>query len=186
MKKCCRCLAEKPVEEFGINRANRDGRQSACSECIRKAEPKWNALPLARRKKKNAKKAAKDRERLQGDKEFQQYHVEKTRQWRKENPESVKASSRRSQLKTAHGLTEAGYKVLFDAQNGKCFLCGDPPGSRGLFVDHDHATGRIRGLLCLGCNTGLGMLGDNAAGLERALAYVQEPEQQFEPLTFVA
>lgn len=53
-----------------------------------------------------------------------------------------------------------------------CELCGRLPGVRGLHSDHDHETGRFRGWLCLGCNTAIGKLGDNEAGLRRALEYI--------------
>lgn len=50
-------------------------------------------------------------------------------------------------------LTEAQYAAMFEAQNGRCKLCGRPPSPhQALAVDHDHRTGRIRGLICWECN----------------------------------
>ncbi len=71
-----------------------------------------------------------------------------------------------------YGLTPDGYKSLFNAQNGKCWICGKPPGKRRLAVDHDHATGTVRGLLCHNCNIGLGNFHDNTAHLLRAVEYL--------------
>lgn len=67
---------------------------------------------------------------------------------------------------------------MWTAQGGLCALCasktrlgGRQPDSA--CVDHCHETGRIRGILCFGCNTALGKLGDTTEALERALRYVQ-------------
>lgn len=46
------------------------------------------------------------------------------------------------------GITDTHYQQLLDAQNGHCALCPNTPKTRRLHVDHDHATGRVRGLLC--------------------------------------
>jgi len=54
-----------------------------------------------------------------------------------------------------------------------CELCGGPPnGVGGLHLDHDHDTKKFRGWLCMKCNQGIGLLGDDAEGLRRALAYL--------------
>lgn len=58
------------------------------------------------------------------------------------------------------------------AQNGRCLICGE--GSRRLEIDHCHTTGRVRGLLCIYCNTGLGRFKDNPALLARAIAYLTD------------
>lgn len=69
----------------------------------------------------------------------------------------------------------SGATALLAEQDGTCALCerttADKTG-RPLHVDHDHETGAIRGLLCSDHNTGLGKLGDNAAGLQAALDYL--------------
>lgn len=72
-------------------------------------------------------------------------------------------------------LTPAEYDALVDAQGNRCRICGEPPKNSdryGLVVDHDHATGVIRGLLCNGCNLGLGLFGDDPEKLKRAIAYL--------------
>lgn len=70
-------------------------------------------------------------------------------------------------------FTVEAYDAVLSVQGGVCALCRRPPAKKLLAVDHDHRTGRIRGLLCVQCNTGLGKLGDTVEALERALAYLQ-------------
>lgn len=64
-------------------------------------------------------------------------------------------------IKSAYGLTEEQYNAMLEAQGGGCALCDAKPArnrrAATLNVDHDHATGRIRGLLCMACNVALGI-----------------------------
>ena len=60
-------------------------------------------------------------------------------------------------------------------QDGVCGICGK---DKRLMVDHDHKTGKVRGLLCSSCNRGLGALGDEEIGLHRAIEYLQRSEEQ--------
>ncbi len=59
---------------------------------------------------------------------------------------------------------------MFAKQNGVCAICGNPPKKTRLAVDHNHTTGKNRGLLCGSCNGVLGYL-DNPVWLEKALIY---------------
>ena len=71
-----------------------------------------------------------------------------------------------------HGLSIDDYESLLSIVPG-CAICGELPKDKyALHIDHDHKTGRVRGLLCNSCNTGLGKLGDNVAGLRAALEYL--------------
>lgn len=54
-----------------------------------------------------------------------------------------------------------------------CECCGGPDNGRALAMDHCHESGAFRGWLCVQCNVGIGALGDNEAGLERALTYLR-------------
>lgn len=81
--------------------------------------------------------------------------------------------SRRDMLRKKYGITLEDYQNLFEAQDGVCALCGNSCGSgRLLAVDHDHTTGKIRGLLCMAHNTGLGKFGDSSALLRKAADYL--------------
>ncbi len=69
---------------------------------------------------------------------------------------TIRASySRRTRLRR-YGLTETAYREMLLQQGNACALCRRPPLGKSLAVDHDHATGKVRGLLCLPCNVGLG------------------------------
>jgi hypothetical protein len=89
------------------------------------------------------------------------------RAWQIKNMDHVRTYQRHMR----YGITEPEYLEHYAAQAGRCALCGD---HKELVVDHDHETGRVRGLLCTPCNTALGRLGDNRERLERVLAYVSK------------
>ena len=61
-------------------------------------------------------------------------------------------------LKAKYGITIAQYDEMFANQGGACSICLRPVGQQRLAVDHDHVTGRVRGLLCARCNAQLGWL----------------------------
>jgi hypothetical protein len=66
------------------------------------------------------------------------------------------------------------YERLLPVQNGRCAICGmQETDKRKLFVDHCHHSGEVRGLLCSTCNTGIGMLRDDANLAARALEYLK-------------
>lgn len=80
---------------------------------------------------------------------------------------------RDNELHHKYKIRLVDYERMLAAQDGHCALCpATSSGDRPLSVDHDHTTGRIRGLLCRKCNTAIGSLGDDVAGLLRALVYV--------------
>ena len=86
------------------------------------------------------------------------------------------AADRAYLLKKRFGIAPEDYDAMLAKQGGKCALCDrSTPGGRWprFHVDHCHATGRVRGLLCRSCNTALGALGDSPEAIRRALAYVQ-------------
>lgn len=85
------------------------------------------------------------------------------------NPDQIRSHN----LKRNYGITLTQFNALLDQQNGVCAICGGPPTRRGWHVDHDHQTGVIRGILCNGCNIGLGGMRDNPAVLRSAAAYIE-------------
>ena len=106
------------------------------------------------------------------------------RRW-KENREAILASrhrpeararlkvrQRRYQLKRRYGLTPEALEALLATQAHACAICRRPIDGGHVHVDHDHDTGRVRGLLCQGCNTGIGNLQESVGALLSAAAYL--------------
>lgn len=79
-----------------------------------------------------------------------------------------------------YGITLADYDAILAAQGGRCACCGVAANRNGkrLFVDHDHATGAVRGVICHKCNAGIGALGDTIDGVRQALSYLERAQQQ--------
>ena len=74
-----------------------------------------------------------------------------------------------------YGISIADYEEMLTDQSGRCAICGVLPlPDRNLHVDHDHATGRVRGLLCRRCNTSLGQFDEDEQRLRRAAQYLEE------------
>ena len=84
-------------------------------------------------------------------------------------------SYRQKHLKVAFGITLAEYDEMAERQGHVCAICGEPERRHHgkLSVDHDHATGRVRGLLCNACNVALGRMDDDPDRLEKAAAYLR-------------
>lgn len=83
-------------------------------------------------------------------------------------------------LKYQFGINLDYYKKLLRAQRGKCAICGYIPSSeeKSLCVDHCHKTHKIRGLLCLFCNTALGKFKDSPKLLKKAIKYLTKPKSK--------
>ena len=86
-----------------------------------------------------------------------------------------KRSSRKLHLQKRYGITLEQYATLLLEQGGACGICGrrDNLPNKHFAVDHCHKTGRVRGLLCSRCNSGLGSLGDELERVQKAIAYLR-------------
>ena len=80
-------------------------------------------------------------------------------------------------LRWKYGITLAEYMAMLDAQAGVCAICGSAlrgnSWHKRLCVDHDHATGKVRGLLCSACNTAIGRMDHNVDYLRAAIDYLE-------------
>ena len=93
-----------------------------------------------------------------------------SRAYRERDPARHRAMVRRSLLRVRYGLTEGEFERMRNAQGGRCAICGSV---EALHVDHCHATGQVRGLLCGGCNSGIGRLRDDPELLMRGWEYLR-------------
>lgn len=120
-----------------------------CKDCSRERHKKWRA---------------DNRER----------HNELCRNWHRADP----IRSRTHELKKKFGITHDDYLKMLKDQGGKCLICGnESAGDRAHFsVDHNHNTGKIRGLLCTKCNRGLGCFNDSLVLMRKAVRYLEEKD----------
>jgi hypothetical protein len=88
--------------------------------------------------------------------------------------QAIKESERWRHVAKKYGLSRQSYQDIFIAQGGRCAICRtDNPGMRPFVVDHDHANGQVRGLLCASCNHVLGYAKDRPETLIAAANYLQ-------------
>ena len=121
---------------------------------------------------KRAEYNANRRAKYAVDGDMQQKYRSAAKKWAAENPEK-----RKTQRVRKYGIDASGYDAMLEQQGGKCAICGscdcgDRRGGR-FHVDHCHATGVTRGLLCAHCNLGLGKFKDSIKSLERAIEYLK-------------
>lgn len=96
--------------------------------------------------------------------------------YQKANKERLVANRRRPHVKNTYGITVDQFDEILSKQGGCCAICRtDKPNGPGkhFFVDHNHITGRVRGLLCANCNFVIGHAGDDKEVLRAAIAYLQ-------------
>lgn len=146
--RCAGCRETKPAAEFYSNRHLSSGLMSECRTCSSARSVAWE------RKNRVAR-------------------AEYNREWRKSNPDKVRASK----VKSTYGLDAAAHAAMRDAQGGCCAVCHEPlRGGRAECVDHNHASGRVRAILCAGCNKAIGHASENPAVLRALADYVEHWE----------
>ncbi len=146
LKRTCRnCEITKDLEDFYHKNLHKEGR---CKQCV----------SLLRKK---AYKADPDKT------------IERVRKYRTGNPEKI----RDTKLKQAHGVGLEWFNATLIKQNGTCAGCKRPEKTLwkgkiiALSVDHDHATGEPRGLLCMRCNRAFGLLEEDIDTMTNLIEY---------------
>lgn len=185
MKTCSRCKTSKTLDAFYVDRCRKDGRTVHCRACMKINRRKSYLANKESSAIKNAKWRAANPERVaaMNAKFYAKYKetgrsASNHRKWCAANPDLVFASRRKHVLKK-YGMTHDDYAALLAKQGGGCASCGGPANRRGFFhVDHCHQTGVVRGLLCHGCNLGLGAFKDDPQLLLAAADYLQRTKER--------
>lgn len=102
--------------------------------------------------------------------------AKRDRFWSTRDPDERRRKQRSYDLTRKYGIASEEYEEMYSAQNGQCAICGTHADEsiRGLFVDHDHSSGKVRGLLCIRCNGLLGYCDDTETVLIKAIEYLQK------------
>jgi len=98
--------------------------------------------------------------------------LSRNKKWRELNPQASKDSSLWTRRKLFYGITKEEFFNLLETQSYSCAICNSDI-NKSAHVDHCHATGKIRGLLCRHCNNGLGQFKDNIKFLQSAIDYLK-------------
>ncbi len=166
-KICNFCIPpkHKPLKEFYKNVASTDGRLYKCILCYKRDKNKQKANDAVKRYyRKNItirREAAKN----------------KARQLRKQDPDKYSELILKRNLKKLYKLSLEDYNNLIKQQNGLCKICRRTNTSgRRLSVDHNHSTGKVRGLLCGPCNVAIGMLQEDSRRLTTVIEYLKQSE----------
>lgn len=152
VKLCSRCKTQKQESEFYADKRRHDGLYPQCCSCASEA--------------KKASRRKRDEEQRKRDREY-------FRKWGQENPELVKLYRRRQDYKRKFGITVEEYDQMLEDQDGVCWICQGRQEKFLLAVDHDEHTGKVRGLLCMNCNTGIGHFRHDPDLLARAIDYLR-------------
>ena len=107
--------------------------------------------------------------------EFYEYSSGYLDTWCKKcNSHYAKKNRNYDSIYSKYGITEEEYLRIYEIQKNKCAICGKDFSGKRLYIDHEHKTGKIRGLLCGRCNTGIGMFDDNIDNLLSAIKYLND------------
>lgn len=166
MKTCRICSEIKSLNDFYKNHKSKDGLRSECKECRIKAAQKWyRANPEKGQCSSNTWKQSNS-EKVK----------RKTKLYREANPDLIRGQHLKQywpNLCAKDALNK--FNELKAKQNSCCAICGtDKPYGRAneFVVDHCHETGKVRGLLCHPCNSGIGMFKDKVDILNKAILYL--------------
>ncbi len=158
------------------------GRVGVCTECVKINGPKYRKGNEERQKYHGQRYYEANREKVL-ERQKLRYTAKReeirlySQKWHLANRQKLTQYRLIHQLKKQYGLTLEQYNAMLAEQHGLCAICKKPPTKRRLDVDHDHADGHVRQLLCERCNKGLGCFGDSLELLETAVRYMRKHSQ---------
>lgn len=167
-KRCSTCQIVKTADSFYRNSTASDGRQWACKPCQKIYTASHSPDPS--RRVTLTERMCTGCQMVKPASCFGSH--QKTRSGLTSKCSTCQAHKHRKQ---AFGISEAQYKEMIEAQNGRCAICLRDPlivHRFGFVVDHCHVSGNVRALLCFHCNAGIGWLGDDPERIESARQYI--------------
>jgi hypothetical protein len=181
MKICCICHNNKPLTEYHKKASEKDGISSKCKSCCRDYARSYRAENLELVKQKSANYHAENKDLINEKKKLHRIKPA-TIESRKAYNIAYADRGKHLKLMRLYGISLEEYNQMLSNQGGVCAICrevevcSDPRAGRtiGLAVDHDHTTGKIRGILCSKCNKAIGLLKDDTSLLASAIDYLNK------------
>lgn len=156
---CIKCHVNKGTSLFYREPRNTTGYQKTCKDCTLKSS---RANYLKTKSIVNARSTA-----------WRNANHERSNGFARKHRSVFKDRYEEARLMYEYGITFADYERMNETQKGLCAICVKPCRTgKKLCVDHNHATGQVRGLLCRGCNSAIGLLLEDKSILESAIKYL--------------
>lgn len=159
-KICAKCKEEKALQEFNKSNQTSDGLSRHCKFCIKTYFKEYYKKNKRKIDKKNLNWAKENKDKMS---EFGKRHFKK-------NFNKIKSK----RIKYRYNITIEEYSKMLEEQDYQCKICKE---IKALCIDHDHKTGKVRGLLCGKCNRGIGFFNDNIKSLHNAIDYLTDNER---------
>jgi hypothetical protein len=171
-KLCSKCHRNLPITEFYPSKKGLNGLTAQCKDCYSREAKIRKLDPLVKKKDTSVKHIWEETNKLKMQKVRKDYRQEVLN-----GSESSKRASFKSKLKHKYNITVDQYETLKQKQDNRCAICGIE--LTGLsHIDHCHKTGKVRGILCFGCNIGIGHLKDDIKLLKSAIKYLETAENE--------
>src|SRR5258708_6577802 len=177
MTVCRICVENKNSGEIDHSKEYRDGFRSECKRGRRKIVTAWiKSHPERKREYDRNDYQNHKKERLAKAVVYTKAHPEQRRLTTKRYRLAHLEQEWQKHIWNKYRIRLSDYEALLEKQGGTCAICprSKPVGMKRFSVDHCHKTGRVRGLLCMPCNAGLGNFGDNPYLLSKARIYVKD------------
>lgn len=180
MKQCNACQQMKPLTEYTVNKAIKDGYSNRCKVCYNTGRKHWRIENPEKASEADKRNRVKKLERIKEyRKAYWAANKERlsvmTKKWKEDNRDTECRKSLNRETVKRYGITlEEKYKMVTEQQN-RCLICGNEfSSSKDTHVDHNHTTRKVRGILCGRCNAGIGNFRENAEYLAGAIRYIKE------------
>ena len=156
LKRCSRCAQWLPRGAFSMKRDEKDGKAFHCRGCQSK---------YSRQRREKITEADREKERT-------------ARRALRRSNQNIREGERFADIRNAFGITRNQVLSMYGTQNGMCAACAIPIElfNKATHVDHCHKTGRVRGLLCMSCNSALGAAKDDQTRLIALVEYLRRTE----------
>lgn len=159
-KFCNKCGVVKIISLFSKNKTRKGGVNGFCKDCSKS----YRIKNIDKYKKYSAEYKEVNKDSIK----------EKRKPYREKNAFKISQQVRSRKFKSRYGITKEQYDLMCGLQEFECLICNRQVlFPERLNVDHDHKTGKIRGLLCGDCNRGLGCFKDNPEALKNAIKYLK-------------
>lgn len=180
VKRCSKCSQVRPMGWYRRVTKRRDGLHPQCQECERAQRQSYYQRNREGELERTGRWAREHPEvGREGSRRWREANRDllrdRKRQEYAENGEAIRELLRDAGFRRKYGISLAEREELAERQGLRCSVCGTHESQldKRLAVDHDHATGAVRALLCQTCNLGLGFFKDSPELLEKAAEYVR-------------